>query len=144
VIELAKYKLSYLGDSHSGNVGFKTNGDFCFYDLSSDFIKPKTKLKPIKAFELYTGTGSMVDYEVGDVVVCINDKTKTGAYIDIDIDNGKKYKVIKIYQILEDKYLGNKFMRVDIQDLETGEITLGWESTRFKLEMEFDADKYNM
>ena len=34
-------------------------------------------------------------------------------------------------------------MRVDVKD-ETGVISKGWESTRFKLDVEIDADKYNM
>lgn len=47
ILELAKYKLLYLTDSHDGNCGFKLNGNFCFYDMMLGDFEPKTKLKPI-------------------------------------------------------------------------------------------------
>jgi hypothetical protein len=35
-------------------------------------------------------------------------------------------------------------MRVDVEDLETGKKLRGFKSTDFKLDIEFDADKYNL
>jgi len=96
-------------------------------------------MRYIKTYELYTGTGNVIDYEVGDIVVCLISTAPTTS-----LEKGKEYKVIKIYQLPEDKYLGHKYLRVDVENIETGEITKGWRSTIFKLEMEFDADKYNM
>lgn len=111
----------------------------------------KTKLKYLKTFELYSspnpGTGNQIDYEVGDTVVCSDDIGHSGAARGnklVDLNKNTQYKVLKLYKTIEDKFLGNKFLRVDVQNLETGEITKGWESTRFKLEFEFDADKYNL
>ena len=105
-------------------------------------------MKHLKTFELYSppnpGTGNEIDYEVGDTVVCVKAGVPVMKPSRPNLEEGKDYKVIKLYSIPEDKFLGNKFLRVDVQNLETGEITKGWESTRFKLEMEFDADKYNM
>jgi hypothetical protein len=96
-------------------------------------------MKYIKLFEYITG--NFVNYKVGDIVIC--DKT-VGRGGKIELQENKKYKVLKIYKLPEDKFLKNPFMRVDVEDLETDIITKGWESTRFKAEMEFDADKYNM
>jgi hypothetical protein len=48
VLELNKYNLIFLDDAHAGNVGFKTNGNFCYYDMKADYYKSKIKLKPIK------------------------------------------------------------------------------------------------
>ena len=103
-------------------------------------------MKHLQIYELYTGTGNVIDYEVGDTVVCIKkaiSKWYKGQKSS-ELEEGKEYKVIKLYQIPEDKYLGNKFLRVDVEDIETGIISKGWESTRFKLDMESDADKYNL
>jgi len=103
-------------------------------------------MKYLKTFEFFsTETGQALDYEVGDIVICSDDKitnlkpTKRNPLID-----GAKYKVLKIYNNLEDKYLNIKYKRVDVENLETGEITKGWESTRFKTETELNADKYNL
>jgi len=103
-------------------------------------------MKYIKLFELFE-TGQLIDYEKDDTVVCITDSglmSKIPGSVKHILEVGKKYKVVKIYTIPEDKYLGNKFLRVDVKNIETGEISKGWESTRFKSELEFDADKYNM
>lgn len=106
-------------------------------------------MKYLKTFELHqqAKTGQIIDYEIGDIVVCIKDSgvmSKIPGSIKHVLEIGEEYKVLKIYTILEDKYLGNKFLRVDVENVKTGEISKGWESMRFKLEMEFDADKYNM
>ena len=100
-------------------------------------------MKYLKLFELFE-TGQLIDYEEGDTVVCVKDLFKNKGGVVHGIQAGKEYKVIKIYTIPEDKFLGNKFLRVDVEDLETGEISKGWESMRFKSELEFNADKYNM
>jgi hypothetical protein len=105
-------------------------------------------MRYIKTYELYnTSTGHALDYDVGDTVVCVDDK-KAGippfTTSKTPLIEGKKYKVLKIYKLIEDKFLKNKFMRVDVENLETGKISKGWESTRFKSEVEFDADKYNL
>lgn len=106
-------------------------------------------MKHLQIYELYSppnpGTGNVIDYEVGDTVVCIEGTAMPQGLKRLPrLEKDKEYKVIKLYQIPEDKYLGNKFLRVDVEDPKTGEVTKGWESTRFKLEYEFDADKYNM
>lgn len=102
-------------------------------------------MKYLKTFELYsTNTGQIVDYKIGDTIICIDDKipnlksTKHNPLI-----KDAKYKVLNIYKLAEDIYLKNPYMRVDIENLETGEISKGWETIRFKTEMESAADKYN-
>lgn len=101
-------------------------------------------MKYIKTFELVTG--AYVDYDVGDIVTCVTTTTSkwNKGELSSALIKGKKYEVIKVYEIPEDKFLGNKFVRVDVKNLESGEISKGWESTRFKLEFEADADKYNI
>jgi hypothetical protein len=101
-------------------------------------------MRYIKTFEFFsTETGQALDYEEGDIVICSDDKyNPTGKYFAID--KGDKYKVLKIYKLPEDKFLKKDYMRVDVVNLETNEITKGWESTRFKTTLEFDVDKYNL
>jgi len=102
-------------------------------------------MKYLRTYELYTGTGNEIDYAVGDTVVCVEGtKIPKGINKLPSLEEGNEYKVVKLYQIPEDKYLGNKFLRVDVEDTKTGKITKGWESTRFKLDYEFDAGKYNV
>jgi len=96
-----------------------------------------------KIFEYLTDTGNALDYEVGDTVVCIK-SVKSGDAGKKILEEGNKYKVLKIYNLPEDKFLNNPFMRVDVEDIESGRITKGWQSTIFKVEVEFDADKYNI
>lgn len=103
-------------------------------------------MKYIKLFELFE-TGQLIDYEVGDTVVCVEYTglmSKLPGSIKHVLEIGEEYKVLKIYTLPEDKYLGNKFLRVDVEDLKTGEISKGWKSTAFKSDLEFNADKYNM
>ena len=103
-------------------------------------------MKYLKLFELYT-TGQLIDYGVGDTVVCVRDtgymSTIKGSVKHV-LEIGDKFKVIKIYRLAEDIFLKNDFLRVDVENIETGEISKGWESTRFKIEMEDIADKYNL
>lgn len=100
-------------------------------------------MKFLKTYELYTG--NYVDYVVGDIVVCSDDVIIGLKYSKHNpLKEGDKYKILKIYNIPEDKFLKNPFLRVDVENLETGEISKGWESKRFKLEFEFDAGKYNI
>jgi len=94
-----------------------------------------------KIFEYYSKTGNQLDYEVGDTVIFI---AKNHRITDLMLKMNKKYKVVKIYSIPEDKFLKNPFLRVDVEDLETGEVYKGFKSTDFKLDVEFDADKYNL
>ena len=107
-------------------------------------------MKYLKSFEFFqTKTGQALDYEVGDIVVCINDhqlhlQSQRPGHKYVALDNGVKYKVLKIYNNLEDKFLNIKYKRVDVENLETGKISKGWESTRFQTETEFDAGKYNI
>jgi len=103
-------------------------------------------MKYLKTFELYTspGTGQHLDYDVDDIVICDMDKFFSVITGEKLLKKGNKYKVLRIYQIPEDKFLKNPFLRVDVQDLETDKITKGWKSTDFKTDVEFDADKYNM
>jgi len=101
-------------------------------------------MKYIKTYELYSkSTGNIVDYGAGDIVICTDGfwaiKSETSL-----LEKNKKYRVLKIYNLPEDKFLGKIFLRVDVEDIETGDITKGWESTRFKSEMESDSDKYNL
>ena len=95
-------------------------------------------MKYLKTFELYTGNG--IDYDVNDIVVCIDSQLSQKNFLK----EGNKYRVIKIYQIPEDKFLRNPFLRVDVEDVETGELSKGWRSNIFKTIIEFDADKYNL
>jgi hypothetical protein len=100
-------------------------------------------MKFLKTYELYTGNN--IDYTIGDTVVCSKDhiaQMKPTKYNPLK--EGDKYKVLKIYSPPEDKFLKNPFLRVDVENLETGEVSRGWESNRFKLEFEFDAGKYNI
>jgi hypothetical protein len=102
-------------------------------------------MKYLKLFELFE-TGQLIDYEKDDIVVCIKSSPARwykGELVSA-LEVGKQYIVVNLYQIPEDKYLGNKFLRVDVRNIETREISRGWESTRFKSELEFNADKYNM
>jgi hypothetical protein len=94
----------------------------------------------LKTYELYTGNN--VDYSVGDIVVCADDKIK--GIKTTSLKEGDKYNVLKIYSNPEDKFLKTPFLRVDVENIETGEISKGWDSNRFKLEFEFDAGKYNI
>lgn len=96
-------------------------------------------MKYIKNFEFYsTETGQLFDYDIGDTVVCVEPKN--------DLEMTKKYKVVKIYSLAEDKFLamGNPFMRVDVENIDTGEITKGWKSTYFKLDADFDREIFNI
>ena len=99
-------------------------------------------MRYIKTYEVYTGTGNEIDYGVGDTVVCVDDYTSKN--LRMPLIKGKEYKVVRIFKMMEDQYLGNKFLRVDVEDPETGEITKGWESTRFKVDFESDAGLYNL
>jgi len=98
-------------------------------------------MKYLKTFELYN-TGNQLDYDVGDIVKCTNKNFKTTGYKLLTFN--KEYKVLKIYQIPEDKFLKNPYVRVYVQDVETGEILKGMRSDYFKHEIESDADKYNL
>jgi len=98
-------------------------------------------MKYLKTFEFFeTETGQILDYNEGDTVVCCDGK-KNGAAI---LEKGKKYRVLKIYKNVEDKFLKNPYMRVDVVDLETNEITRGWESTRFQQDVEYMGNKFNI
>jgi len=100
-------------------------------------------MKYLKSFEL--ATGGAVDYDIGDTIICTNEiihnlrSTKHNPLI-----NGAKYKALKLYNTPEDKFLKTPYLRVDVENLDTGEISRGWESNRFKIEFEADADKYNI
>ncbi len=99
-----------------------------------------------KLFEYSLETGQIIDYNVGDIVICISgqpDKWYRGKKVS-GLKEGEEYKVIKLYSIPEDKFLNNKFLRVDVQNIKNNEISKGWESTRFKSNIEFMADIYNM
>ena len=100
-------------------------------------------MKYLKTYELYS-VGQNVEYEVGDIIVSILTKTNKNVPPRYILKEGEKYKAIRIYEIPEDKYLKNPFLRVDVENIETGEITKGWNSTFFKIDFEFDADKYNL
>jgi hypothetical protein len=94
-------------------------------------------MKHLKTFEFFeTETGQALDYGEGDIVICSDEKGV--------LDVGTKYKVLRIYNNLEDKYLNIKYRRVDVENMETGEISNGWESTRFQCDTEFDAIKFNL
>jgi len=103
-------------------------------------------MKYLKSFEFFdTETGNFIDYKVGDTVVCIprTDGRPEVSRNHEELKVGKKYKVLKIYKLIEDKFLKNPFMRVDIID-EYNNISRGWESTRFKNDVEFDMDNFNL
>ena len=99
-------------------------------------------MKYLKTYEFYTGNA--IDYSEGDIVVCVESIKSKFKIPKHPLEIGKKYKVLKIYQTKEDKFLKNNIIRVDVENVETGEISKGWATTRFKIELEFDADKYNM
>ena len=103
-------------------------------------------MKYLKTFEFFsTETGQALDYEVGDIVTCSEDKiSNLKVFKHNPLINGAKYKVLRIYNNLEDKFLKIKYKKVDVENLKTGEISKGWESTRFQTETEFDAGKYNI
>jgi hypothetical protein len=100
-------------------------------------------MKYIKTFELYTEsiTGQFLDYNVGDIVISIEDHFIHHNKI---LKKGNKYEVLRIYKIPEDKFLNNLYMRVDVKELDTNMILKGWKSTYFKSDVEFDSDKYNL
>jgi len=100
-------------------------------------------MKYLKYFEL-ARTGNQLDYDVGDIVVCVSSFYKNHQERVPILEKDKNYEVLKIYKTPEDIFLRNPFMRVDVKDLETGKITRGWESNRFKIEMEYFSDLYNM
>lgn len=85
-----------------------------------------------------TETGQLFDYDLGDTVVCITPIN--------GLEMEKQYKVVRIYKLPEDRFIamGNPFMRVDVEDMDTGAITKGWRSTYFKLDVEMDADIFNL
>lgn len=98
-------------------------------------------MRHLKTYELYNTpgtTGQHLDYDVGDIVMAIND------VFSVKIKQGHKYEILKIYKLAEDIFLKNPYMRVDVKDVETDEVTRGWKSTLFKTDIEFDADKYNL
>ena len=100
-------------------------------------------MKYLKTFEFFeTETGQVLDYSEGDTVVCSDDE-KDNIKLPA-LDKGSKYKVLRIYNNLEDKFLKITYRRVDVENLETGEITKGWESTRFQLDSEFVGWKFNI
>lgn len=116
-------------------------------------------MKYLKTYELYNkynnikpvnqaprNIGLDVEYFVDDIVICTATKRDKNnpTFGEVILQEGKKYRVLKIYQLPEDAYLNNPYLRVDVQDIETGEITKGWTSTLFKTEMEFDMGKYNL
>lgn len=96
-------------------------------------------MKYLKTFEFFeTQTGQLCDFEKDDIVI----SQITNKYLI----KGREYKVLKIYQLPEDKFLvmGNPFLRVDVENLETGEISRGWKSTDFKIDYESISDLYNL
>lgn len=101
-------------------------------------------MKYLKTFEFFeTETGQALDYGEGDIVVCSDEKgVVLNKFSALDI--GAKYKVLRIYNNPEDKFLKIKYRRVDVENLETGEISRGWESTRFQADTEFYANKFNL
>ncbi len=102
-------------------------------------------MKYLKTFEFFeTETGQVLDYSEGDTVVCSDDVSPKNKNLLNPLKKGSKYRVIKIYSPIEDKFLKNPYMRVDVENLETGEITKGWESTRFQLDVEYMGNKFNI
>ena len=104
-------------------------------------------MKYLKTFEYFnTETGQALDYKEGDIVICsdANVPTNNKKFLLSPLENGAKYKVLKIYNNLEDKFLKIKYKRVDVVNVETNEISRGWESTRFQADTEFNANKYNL
>ena len=80
-------------------------------------------MKYIKKYELFS-VGHDVEYSVGDIVVCT--ETKLDRLLmknDAEwlknplLEEGKKYKILKLYKTLEDKFLNKKFLRVDVEDI---------------------------
>lgn len=105
-------------------------------------------MKYIKRFELNTelntNTGQLLDYNEGEIVVSVVNKTQ-GYKNYLILKDGCKYKVLRLYSNFEDKFLENPpYKRVDVETIETGEISKGWDSRYFKTEIEFDADKFNI
>ena len=93
------------------------------------------------------------NYQVGDIVaslITVQGLPKFKKNSDFNpiivnlLTKGSKYKVLKIVRGLEDKALGTPYMRVDVEDVETGKKTYGWKSNHFELESQFDAKKYNI
>lgn len=104
-------------------------------------------LKNFRLFELVTGHA--LDYGVGDTVICVDDTNRQpqqGKQLlrNNPLVKGGKYEILKIYTIPEDKFLGNPYARVEVKNLETGEISKGWSTIKFKLDIEADAEKYSL
>jgi len=101
-------------------------------------------MKYLKTFELFSepspGTGRYIDYEVGDTVTCIEDFDPFGKKT---VEKGEKFKVTRIWQTPEDKFLGNPYLRVDLIS-DTGKVLRGMKSTMFTGEIETEMDKYNL
>lgn len=94
----------------------------------------------IKTYEEFSKTGNFLDYDVNDIVICVKENDGLKKYLNI----GDEYEVLKIYQLPEDKFLKNDYMRVDVKHIETGIISKGWKSTLFKSELEYYADEFNL
>ena len=96
-----------------------------------------------KMFELQrtTDTGNFMDYKEDDIVVSVTTIERGDKIL---LTKERKYKVIKLYKTVEDKFLNNPWMRVDVEDLETGEITRGWRSDQFKKKADFISKKYRL
>jgi uncharacterized protein (UPF0179 family) len=102
-------------------------------------------MKYLKTFEFFeTETGQILDYGEGDTVVCSDEVSPKNKNLLNPLKKGSKYRVIKIYKNVEDKFLKNPYMRVDVVDLETNEISRGWESTRFQQDVEYIGNKFNI
>lgn len=110
-------------------------------------------MKYLMTFEIHTQTGQHLDYSEGDIVISCVDKAETpprlikvrhGATRRLVLKNGDRYKVLRLYNTPEDKFLNNPYMRADVENIETGEISKGWDSRYFKTDVEFTADKFNM
>ena len=96
-------------------------------------------MKHLKKYENYN-TGNSLDYNVGDIVVLNKKKVN----VPTILDDNDKYEVIRIYSIPEDVFLKNPYMRIDIRNIRTDEIIKGYTSDLFRLEIENDADIYNI
>lgn len=82
-------------------------------------------MKHIKTFE-----EKSLKYNIGDIVCCTDTQKVQGS----DLDPSKKYKVVDI----------SKFGGVTVEDIETGQLLGQYDIDRFKLEIDFDASKYNL
>lgn len=90
-------------------------------------------MKYIKQFEDDKNLPNRPNFDVGDIVICIDDSE------NVDVIKGKIYKVIKIYPTN-----GKNDWMCKITNINNKKVLGGFYCSRFSTELEIATNKYNL